>query len=165
MPSIFPVTILLPKALQNEVEIRKLIQNQHQLLRNAMAEDGVLDKKFEGNYPANWMRPNVVAEYHPIFFVDGRGNIHFLRERKSGEAAKQVWQQTKIGRAGFTLWRWRAYLRPPKFPAREASKAREWVARMTGQLRMGGAKLAPARVRGMRFRRRESAGRQRVRPR
>ncbi len=141
------------------------VQRSHEHLMDAMGRYGVLNTQFEGHYPMDWMHPSIIRQTHPIFYVDGKFNLHFLRSRKRGEATRYRWQQTRLGRCGVTLWRWRAYLHTPKFPAREASKAREWVARMTSQLRLGGVKLAPARVRGMRFRRMGSAGRQRARPR
>ncbi|HIH15900.1 MAG TPA: hypothetical protein HA252_00660 [Candidatus Diapherotrites archaeon] len=145
-------------AANTRTKVAEAIQEAYAHASHIMGHAGILDTKFEGHYPRDWMHPGVVANYHPIFFVDGKGNLHFLRQNKRGEAFRHRWQQTKPGKLGFTAWRWRGYLRPPKFPAKEVSLARRLAQSLQRQFLR--SQLAPAptqlgrrRPTNMRFRR------------
>lgn len=47
----------------------KLIQEQHDAVMEAMNKGGVLQTRFEGNYPRDWLRPASIGLTHPIFYV------------------------------------------------------------------------------------------------
>src|SRR3989338_8813181 len=89
---VFP-TILATASLAGAANLRagaaRTIQWAHERVIKTMNHFGLLDTKFEGHYPRDWMNPGIVAKYHPIFFVDQKGNIHFLRQNKKGESFRR----------------------------------------------------------------------------
>lgn len=99
------------------------IQIKHEELTEEMHKRPVIQTKFEGDYPEDWVKAGAIAETHPIFYVDGKGNLHFLKNNRM-EYARHKFQQTTFGKLGLNLWRWRAYLKPPEAP----QKVREWAA-------------------------------------
>lgn len=92
-----------------------VIQAKHQELVEQMNENGILATEHEKHYPPDWIKPAEVARTHPIFFVAMNGDLVFLKENRR-ERARWEFQRTWMGKGGFNLWRWRAYLRPPKAP-------------------------------------------------
>jgi len=108
--------------------IAKTIQSKHKDLVKAMKESGILQTKFEGNYPRDWINPTIVANTHPVFFVNWKGDLIFPKMTRT-EYARYVFQQKWPGKLGLNLWRWRAYLEPPKAP----KTVREWAAEKAAQ--------------------------------
>ncbi len=104
------------------IKTAETVQNYHLRIIDLMKKHGILDTKFEGNYPPELMRPTDLSRTHPVFFVDFKGNVHFLKESRA-EYARFKFQKTSVGKAGFHPWMYRAYLRPPEAP----EKARDFV--------------------------------------
>ncbi len=91
------------------------IQKKHEELKNAINKHGLLNTKFEGHYPINWMNSGIVAETHPVFYVTGRGDLVFKKPTRL-EHMRYLDQQRFYGKTGLLPWRWRVYLEPPKAP-------------------------------------------------
>lgn len=101
-----------PTAFGARTVFAKDIQAQHQKLVEEMNRHGILLTSHEGNYPRDWMRTAEVARTHPIFYVAMNGDMVFLKENWK---ERLRWKyQNGPGKLGLNLWRWRAYLRPPK---------------------------------------------------
>ena len=109
------------------------VQNRHRELVEDLNEHGIFRDKFSNAYPDGWLNPTTVAETHPVFFVDARGNLHFLKDSRT-EYARHVFQKMWAGKIGLNMWRWRVYLRPPKVPESVVSwaknKAKTWARAM-----------------------------------
>lgn len=115
--------------LGGRILLAKGVQERHQQLVDKINSYGILSAEHEKHYPPNWMRPAEVARTHPIFFVAMNGDLIFLRENRA-EHARWKFQQTKAGKAGLNLWRWRAYLRPPKAPESVFSRAKHLAGKL-----------------------------------
>ena len=102
--------------------LAKTIQRKHKQLIKSMKRFGILQPCFEGNYPGDWINPAIVANSHPVFYVNAKGDMVFLRSNR-WEYARYVFQKSFAGKIGLNLWRWRGYLEPPKAP----QPVREWA--------------------------------------
>lgn len=115
---------------QGTVEV---IQKRHQEIAEYMDKYGVLQTHSEKEYPPGWLNPTMVAETHPIFSVQGNGDIIFRRVTR-----KEFWllkrQEKWIGKAGVNLWRWRGTLRKPLAPEVERQKTWERVRKAVRRL-------------------------------
>jgi len=100
----------------------KLVQKRYIGLIKSMNQSGILQTKFEGNYPRDWINPTIIANSHPVFYVNAKGDMVFLRNNR-WEYARYVFQKSFAGKIGLNLWRWRGYLEPPKAP----QPVREWA--------------------------------------
>ncbi len=109
----------------------KAIQKQHKELVSKMKKFGLLQTKFEGNYPRDWINPATVARTHPVFFVNYKGDLIFPKMTRT-EYARYVFQKRFPGKLGLNPWRWRAYLEPPERPEKVSefvkAKIRQWLA-------------------------------------
>lgn len=112
----------LPILVPARAAIAESIQDRHEDLVNAMKKFGILQTKFEGNYPRDWINPTTVANTHPIVYVKGNGDLVFLRATRA-EYARYVFQKSFARKLGLNPWRWRAYLEPPTAP----KSVREWA--------------------------------------
>ena len=104
--------------------LAKRVQKLHEELADEMNRVGVLQSKFEGRYPRDWMNPSIISRTHPVFYVNRKGDLVFVKESRA-EYYRYRFQRAFPGKLGLNFWRWRAYLRPPKVP--EAWKV--WAAR------------------------------------
>lgn len=107
----------------------KYIRKSYEDILDVMNKFGVLQTKIEASFPKDWINPTKISQTHPIFFVDGKGNIHFLKDGSRLEYARHIFQKTRAGKLGFGFWRWRGYLSPPKAP----EKAKDWAKRKVSE--------------------------------
>lgn len=109
----------------------KAIQRKHGELATAMKEFGIMQTRFEGNYPKGWINPAIVANTHPSFYVKANGDLVFPSQTRI-EYARYVFQKKFPGKMGLNPWRWRAYLEKPEAPAKVKdivnAKIGEWIA-------------------------------------
>ncbi len=109
----------------------RAVQKKHRELAAAMKEFGIMQTKFEGDYPRDWINPTIVAKTHPTFYVKANGDVVFPSQTRI-EYARYVFQKKFPGKIGLNPWRWRAYLEKPKAPAKVAdivsAKIGEWLA-------------------------------------
>lgn len=122
--AIIPISILL------RTNFARQVQKKHLELADAMRKHGIIQTRFENKYPIEWINPTIVAETHPIFYVDRKGNAHFLKESRA-EYARYSYQKAWAGKMGLNMWRWRAYLRKPEAPESvkqwAQKKAKQWA--------------------------------------
>ncbi len=123
----------LPILVSARRAIAKSIQDRHEDLVSAMKKFGILQTKFEGNYPRDWINPTIVANTHPIVHVKGNGDLVFLRATRA-EYARYVFQKSFAGKLGLNPWRWRAYLEPPTAPKPIRAWAKQWAAELAESL-------------------------------
>ncbi len=95
--------------------IAKLIQKRHRQLVKEMKNVGLLQTKFEGSYPRDWINPAIVAKTHPVFYVKANGDLVFLKPTRT-EFMRYQFQKKFLGKIGLNPWRWRAYIKKPKAP-------------------------------------------------
>ncbi len=110
------------------------VQKRHDDLISAMQKYGIVQTRFEENFPQEWINPTSVKKTHPIFYVDFKGNLHFLKESRI-EYARHAFQKTWMGKIGWNPWNWRTYLRPPEVPESAVKwgkrKAMQWAQALT----------------------------------
>jgi hypothetical protein len=97
--------------------VRK-IKRLHSVLGKKMNRKGIITTEFEKLYPDRWINPTIVAQTHPIFYVQRNGDLVFMKSDRQ-EYFKYRYQNT-LNRA---MWRWREYLEPPTAP----ETAKEWA--------------------------------------
>jgi hypothetical protein len=95
------VWVLPTSIAARELFVRGL-KKAHDGLIEKMNKFGVFDAKSEGTYPENWMRPTEISKTHPIFYVNGKGDIIFLKSTRK-EYFRYKYQQ-KLGRS-YRSWK------------------------------------------------------------
>jgi hypothetical protein len=108
---VFPTTALIG----GRIAAAKFIQRGHKRLASAMKSNEIVQPKFQKEYPEGWEKWLTIAANHPIFYVNARGDLVFLKTNRM-EYARHHFQKRWPGKGGFTLWRWRGYLKPPVAP-------------------------------------------------
>lgn len=111
----------------------KKIQKKHVELEKKMKMFGILQTKFEKEYPSDWLNPTIVADTHPIFSVQANGDIIFRRATPKEMSLLKA-QEKWVGKAGLNVWRWRGVLRRPEAPETERARFRERFAEIVGRL-------------------------------
>ncbi|PIN98266.1 MAG: hypothetical protein COT90_05110 [Candidatus Diapherotrites archaeon CG10_big_fil_rev_8_21_14_0_10_31_34] len=110
------------------------IKIAHRRIVNSMKENGLLQTRFEGHYPKDWINPSIVARTHPSFHVKGNGDIIFHKTTRTEYFRIKFQERFKV--AG---WRWRACLAPPVAP----EKAREWAKQKLAEIARRIPKIKP----------------------
>ena len=117
----------------DRIHFARWIQLKHEHLVREMKKVGILQTKYEKNYPRDWLNPTIVAKTHPSFFVNWRGDLIFPKMTRT-EYARYQFQKSFAGKIGLNAWRWRGYLEPPEAPkpvmAWAKEKAMQWAAAM-----------------------------------
>jgi len=146
--------------LGGRAAIARGIQARHKKLVKAMKKFGILQTRFEGSYPRDWINPTTVAKTHPAFYVNRKGDLVFPKITRT-EYARYVFQKRFLGKLGLNPWRWRAYIEPPTRPKKISefvkAKLRQWLApRPRPAFRLANAKpptRRPARAKRQKRRR------------
>ena len=101
----------------------KEVQSRHKDLLESINKYGLLQTTHERNYPRDWIKPDIVEQTHPIFYVKGNGDLVFIPRGRTMEYYRMLFQKSKMGKLGLNAWRWRVYLKPITAP----QKVREWA--------------------------------------
>ena len=94
------------------IAVVKIVQRKHEELLSTIKKVGIIKQGAHAKYSA-FADINELEKTHPIFFVDAKGNLHFLKETKT-ECARSIFQKKWAGRIGLNMWRWRVYLHEPQ---------------------------------------------------
>ena len=120
LSSFYPPLIIMVPALLSGLSFTvlglmtgKVLQHTNNTLRNEMGSLLVLDWKYRKQYPRNWKDLSVVAETHPVFFVNQIGNVVFKRDSILERFLRRMQEMPLIHILGIHPWRWRNYVKPP----------------------------------------------------
>ncbi|MDO8625609.1 MAG: hypothetical protein Q7R47_05990 [Candidatus Diapherotrites archaeon] len=120
----------------------KVIQYTHDDLTEEMKDHGVLQIRFEKDYPPGWINPTSVMETHPIFSVTQNGDIIFRRVTPKEFKLLRI-QQGWRGKTGLNIsadpraliFRWRGTLRKPLAPEVESAKLKDRIKALASRLK------------------------------
>lgn len=139
-----PLALAASLSLQNQIAVSGsllntmlggiVIKRLHKHLVNAIKENGLLNTKYEGHYPDNWMSPAIVAKTHPSFHVKGNGDIVFHKTTRMEYFRVKFQDRFKVA-----AWRWRACLEPPTAP----KKVRDLVKAQLNRIAQQAKRLTP----------------------
>lgn len=112
----------------------------------------------EHKYPEGWISAKRIRETHPIYYIDMKGNLVFLKPSRA-EYYRYLFQKSTLGKLGYNTWWLRGYLEPPKAPESVKKWASEKLKRAIEQMRTKPV-IKPALVRVNAAKRRELIERQ-----
>ncbi|MDP2666196.1 MAG: hypothetical protein Q8P05_01690 [Candidatus Diapherotrites archaeon] len=84
---------------------------------------------FERFYPEGWIQASRIKETHPIYYVDMKGNLVFVKNSRM-EYFRYLFQKSLLGRLGYNPWWWRGYIEPPKAPEPVKKWAKEQLRKL-----------------------------------
>src|SRR3990167_7183433 len=106
--------------LAAKLNLNQFLIDANNRLLDGINRFGLLDARYEKEFPEGWMKPAVVGMTHHIIFVNGKGNLvlkrDILKGRKGGkenrmEYYRYLTQNSEPGKLGMVPWRWRIYIR------------------------------------------------------
>jgi len=112
------------------------IKKLHTKLVDSIKKNGLLQTRFEGHYPEDWINPVIVSKTHPSFHVKGNGDIVFHKTTRTEYFRIKFQERFKV--AG---WRWRVCLAPPVAP----QTVRAWTKQKLAEIARNLPRVKPAR--------------------
>jgi hypothetical protein len=116
-----------------------MIKYLHTKLVDSIKEKGLLQTRFEGKYPQDWINATSIAKTHPSFHVKANGDIVFHRTTRMEYFRIKFQERFKV--AG---WRWRALLGPPLAPKKVRDLVKAQIQKIAKKIPKTAPKPIPA---------------------